>query len=145
MTIRDATAGDTPRLVDMAQHFLLSTPYGQMFTPSRAQLEAFVEAIRTLGVIIVAERLERLEGMIGLAVMPHPIDGTLYAEEIAWWVEPTYRGGSVGPRLLKTAEAWAGRKNARGIRMVAPTGSTVGGFLTHRGYRAVETAYYKGL
>jgi GNAT superfamily N-acetyltransferase len=143
--IREATDDDTPRLIDMAQHFLLMTPYGRMLTPTTEQLAAFVETIRTMGVIIVAERLARVEGMIGLVALPHPMDGTLYAEEIAWWVEPTYRGGSIGPRLLKAAELWARQKNARALKMVAPTGTTVGAFLTHHGYRAVETAYYKGL
>lgn len=143
--IREAHDGDTDRLVDMAQHFLLMTPYGRMLSPSREQLLTFVEMIRTMGGIFVAERLARVVGMIGLVVLPHPIDGTLVAEEIAWWVEPAYRGGSIGPRLMTAAESWARQKNAAALKMVAPTGTTVGDFLTHRGYRAVETAYYKGL
>lgn len=145
MTIREATDDDGQRLVDMAQHFLLMTPYGRLITPSLDQLVGFVEMIRTLGVILVAERLGRIEGMIGLVALPHPIDGSLVAEEIAWWVEPAYRGGTLGPRLLVAAEGWSRQKCARVLKMVAPTGTTVGDFLTHRGYRAVETAYYKGL
>lgn len=145
MLIREATDADVPRLIDMSQRFLLQSTYGTLLAPTRAQLEVFVGLIRQLGTVLVGERLERVEAMLGLYVVPHPIDGQLVCEEAAWWVEPAYRGGSVGPRLLEAGEAWARRKNAVVLKMAMPTDNPVGGFLTRRGYRAAETVYYKGL
>ncbi len=143
--IREATETDTPRLVDMARDFLHYTPYGRLLAPTHAQLVAFVETIRTLGVILVWEGGIEIEGMIGLVCLPHPVDGTLIAEEIAWWVSTDLRGSHIGPSLLTAAEAWSRQKCARAIKMVAPASSRVGRFLTHQGYAPIETAFYKEL
>lgn len=83
--------------------------------------------------------------MLAIVVLPHPITGRLYADELAWWVEPRFRRGRIGPTMLKHAEAWARQKGATVLKMVAPAGTDVGRFYEATGYRAVETAYQKRL
>lgn len=160
MTLREATPADKPRLIEMAVRFLLESRYGELFdeqaTP--ATIATLIDQVLQLGVIIVAEVLEapgpaeiingvpsrwKLVGMLAIVVVPHPLTGRTYADEIAWWVEPAHRGGLVGPKMLRSAEQWATTKGANMCKMVAPAGSTVGAFYERMGYQAVETAFIK--
>jgi GNAT superfamily N-acetyltransferase len=86
-----------------------------------------------------------LVGMIALFCAPHPITGEPYADELCWWVEPAYRRGNLGLKLLRCAERWATTKGATMLKMVAPEGTDIGRFYERVGYRAVETAYQKRL
>lgn len=158
--IRFATLDDKPRLIEMAVRFLLETEYGRMFddraTP--AMIDKLITNVLSLGAIVVAEIEElhgniagsaplesrfKLVGMLAIVALPHPLTGGIYAEEIAWWVEPEHRHGTLGPKMLRSAEDWATRNGAKMCKMVAPAGSQVGAFYEHIGYRAVETAYIK--
>lgn len=146
MTIRAATLDDVPRLHVLTAHFLASTPYGALLrAPSEVRLFELVETILELGVILVAEIDEQIEGMIALAALKHPISGDLYGDELVWWVEPAHRGATIGPLLLDMAEAWARSKGCVLLKMVAPSGSPIGDFYQRMGYQAVETAYQRTL
>lgn len=145
MTIRHATPDDVPRLVDMSRHFLASTAYGRLLIPTTEQLEAFVVLILTHGGALVAEVDGQVEGMIGVVALAHPITQELVAEEVAWWVEPDYRKGTIGPRLLQAAEDWASVKGVTVLKMVAPAKSDVGKYYERHGYTAFETAFVKVL
>lgn len=144
----------------MATRFLLESRYGAMFdnkaTP--VSIGELVVNVMSLGVILVAEvepggprwtqgadPSPAIVGMIAIVVLPHPLSGVNYAEEVAWWVEPEYRDGTLGPRMLRSAEEWATRNRANVVKMVAPAGSDVGRFLEKVGYQAVETAYIKSV
>jgi len=86
-----------------------------------------------------------LVGMLGLVAITHPASGADYADEIVWWVDPEFRGGSIGPRLLAAGETWARRRGLPLVNMVAPEGSDVGRFLARQGYTPIETAWVKRL
>lgn len=145
MTIREATPADRPRLVEMALRFLQETPPYQLFPSTPAALSWIIAVVLEHGVALVAETDVGLVGMIGLVVAPHPLTGETFADEIVWWVEPEWRLGSVGPRLLDAVERWVVTKNVNSIRMVSPKGSAVGEFYERRGYQEVETSYLKRL
>lgn len=149
--IREATAADTFRLVEMTTRFLLTTRYGALFAPDPERIAALVALVLEHGVILVAEEPVPevpetcLVGMIAMTLMPHLLNGQPCAEEQAWWVEPEFRHGLIGPRLLKAAEGWARRNRAKMIKMIAPEGSAVGEFYRLSGYEAVETSWVKVL
>lgn len=84
-----------------------------------------------------------LVGMLAIVMVPHPLSGKTFAEEIAWWVEPEHRKGLIGPKMLRLAEEWATRNGANMVKMVAPAATSVGMFYERSGYKAVETAYIK--
>lgn len=86
-----------------------------------------------------------LVGMLAIVALPHPLAGGKVAEELAWWVEPEWRQGLLGPKMLREAEAWATRNGAVMVKMVAPAGTDVGEFYERIGYQAVETAYIKSI
>lgn len=154
--IRAAQASDTPRLIEMAGRFLASSRYGELMPSTPAMLEALIEVVKEVGTILVVDlgggparygttEPPNLIGMIALAAVPHPMNGELYAEEIAWWIEPEERGGTIGPQLHGAGEAWARDRKLTMIRMLSPAGSDLGVYYRRLGYTEVETAWIKRL
>lgn len=142
--IREATALDEDRIVHLAIRFLETTPYGKLIPYNESTIRTLIGTILQMGAVFVAEdKAGTVVGMIALVVIPSPISGELYAEEIAWFVEPEHRGGTVGPRLMGVAERWAATNGANLFKMVAPSGTDVGDFYARRGYVATETSYVK--
>lgn len=141
--IREATPADRPRLVEMSQHFLDSTPYGKLLRPAPGCIEQIVDLVFEHGQSWVAEVNGAIVGMLGVLVLPHPVTGEDYVDEVAWWVEPEHRRGTVGPRLLTHMERWAVLQGLHMVKMVAPAGTDVGAFYERDGYLALETAYVK--
>jgi len=148
MTIRMAEATDVERLVELALEFLSSTPAYAWMRRSPPAVANLVIALLELdrAAIIVAELDRVIIGGIALLASPHPTSGELWAEEVAWFVDPAHRGRRlVGPRLLVAAEDWALQKGVIMLKMVEPLPGTVGRFYQHQGYRALETAWVKVL
>jgi len=158
LIIREAILEDGPRIRAMTTRFLAESLYGTIFrraaTPDA--IDSMIALVMQLGAIFLAEHGagdprwvqgvdEGVIGMLAMIVVPHQLSSQIIAEEVAWWVEPRARGGSIGPKMLRHAEEWATRNGANMVKMVAPAGSTVGTFYEHSGYQAVETAYIKGL
>lgn len=145
MTIRRATEADTARLVELAAQFLDSTAYGALLPHTLEGLETLVGAVLGAGAIFVALGDGQPVGMIALLACDHPISGDRYGDEIVWYVEPRYRDSTIGPRLLREAEAWARASGLTLLKMVAPAHSDVGPFYARLGYTEVETAWAKNL
>jgi GNAT superfamily N-acetyltransferase len=144
MTIRPATVDDIPRLVEMGVAFLAESIYGKWFQPVPTLVEAVVRQTLEHGAGFVAVSGVNgapLVGMIGILLGPHSFTGALIASEIAWYVEPRWRGSTIGPRLLVAAREWATTNGATMLQLVAPTKSRLGQYLEHIGYEAAETAY----
>lgn len=147
MNIRLATDNDMGDVVSMAINFLNTKPYGDLFVEPRPdRLASVFELCRNLGVVLVAHDDERFAGFIAAVCPAHPFTGQRYADEVAWWVEPEYRSGLTGPKLLRSLEDWARQNGCDLVKMVAPNGAiSVTGYLERVGYAPVETAYTKRL
>lgn len=144
MTIREATDKDTARLVEMATAFLAQAPlYGELLPPDPARVADLVAACLAIGVIVVGESRDgTLVALLGLAIVTHPFSAAHFAEEQAWWVEPEYRRGTLGPRLVNYALEWARLRGLQFLKMGAPANAPeVAAFYEKRGARAIETAY----
>lgn len=86
----------------------------------------------------------KLEGCFGAIVAEDLNDGELRANELFWFVNEDERGH--GLRLFNAYEAEAERRGAKWISMIHLNGLHPVGLsrlYERRGYRAVETAYYK--
>lgn len=101
--IRSATKFDLPRIIDLLRHYRSETPWARLKTCDN---ELYVRKLLThilagQGVIFVAERELEIQGML-IAVKNASIwDPDLYLmQELAYWVEPQYRGSSMAYRLL---------------------------------------------
>lgn len=144
MIIREATAADHARLVEMAAHFIDTTLYRTFITVNLEALGYFCDELLVTGRIAVAEVDGTLVGMLAWEANPHILFGEL-VEEVVWWVEPEHRRGSIGPRLLHYMEDWCRAHHIPVVKMVAPADAKTGQFYSHSGYRPVETAWLKVL
>lgn len=160
--IREATVDDKFRLVEMSTRFILSTNYHQWLEVVPERISKHVDTLLEHGAIFVAERvtfppaaamayLEKMDesqarhelvGMLAVVGPVELIDGRLYVEEVAWWVEPEHRGGTVAKRLMHHMEGWCVQNSVYMVKMVAPNDS-VGLFYERCGYKAVETSWVK--
>lgn len=151
--IRVATPDDTVAVLDLAERFLSLTPFGKLIPVNRDRLETLLAGVFAQGAVYLAEFSEAdyphavtVVGFIAIVLLEHPMSAVPYVEELAWWVEPVYRSGTLGPRLLAQAENWAVANGARMIKMGAPQDAPeVGRFYERLGYAPIETAYAKVL
>jgi GNAT superfamily N-acetyltransferase len=148
MTIRRATAADTPALVRMACQFIASSPYRDLVDANPAhQRQAIAwllgQQSAALALLLVAEGDAGPVGMLAMAIVPSPVSGALVATELAWWLDPAARRGSTGVRLWEQAERWAADHDAVYVHMVAPHGTAVGAMYQRRGYLPLETVWQK--
>jgi len=148
MILRPATGADRDAVVDLALHFHAATPYGQLLTVDEDRVGVLFDLALEGGIVLVAELENGDEGgelvaFLGLVILEHTLSGDRYAEEVAWWVEPLYRNGTLGPRLLRRAEEWALANACAFLKMAAPVGTEVGSFYERQGYQPIETAFMK--
>lgn len=144
--IRKATVADAPRIVEMVGHFINVPHYGQFFRFRPHVIADLVDRCLDIGLILLAEHEGRVVGMYAAFPLIEPIGKQAMLDEMAWWVEPEFRKGTVGPRLLKAAETWAKQKQLHLVKMVAPADQPqVGAYYERLGYTKVETSYVKRL
>jgi GNAT superfamily N-acetyltransferase len=137
----------------MVGHFMASkvgdTTYGEVLKFRPQIVGQLAAMVIDKGVIFVAQDGEQVEaplvGMIAGVPLEELIARTPMFDEMVWWVEPDYRKGSAGPRLLQAVENWSRQKGLRLLKMVAPAGSGVGSYYKRLGYQEVETSFVKRL
>lgn len=143
-TIRAATSGDIPRLVEMGRRFIAETAYRDLVVANPQRITQIIEEVMAApdGIVLVSVSERGIVGMIGVLVYPHPFSGERTGFDLCWWVEPEARGHGV--RLMRAAEAWAREHGATQMQMVAPN-PRVEGLYQRLGYRAIEVAYQRRL
>jgi GNAT superfamily N-acetyltransferase len=155
--VRRAEEADRPLVLEMCRHYRATTTYSRILETLAPGASADnYDLIFTLllaqpldkAAVLVADHGGELVGMIAAMVGPLLIIGRDYAEELVWWVEPRYRNGTVGPRLLKAAEAWARSADLLCLKLGAPVsteGAIVSAFYERSGYLPLETSHVKVL
>lgn len=141
--IRRALLSELPEIVEMGKAFLAASPYVDVIPDSTVHMRALATQLLSTGqdgTIIVIEEGGRLVGMIGLVASPHFLSGERTAGEVFFWIEPGARG--MGRHLMGAGEAWAQLNGCVAVQMIAPD-ARVGVFYERRGYRAIETTYWK--
>lgn len=143
--IRPYAATDYQRLLEMAYAFHRAQPlYSQLGEVVDSKVPELVALTLARGCVFMAEDgTGRVVGFIAGCVLEQLWSGLPILEELVWWVDLEARSGSHGPRLLRSLEDWARQKGVSMVKMVAPSGSSVGAYYAQLGYTAVETAYLK--
>lgn len=104
MIIREANKFDTPDIIEMLLRFRKETPIQEMAKCENTTYVSQVihQILVGRGVIFVAEKDNKLVGTI-IGYIDRSIwdPEFLILNELAFWVEPEYRGTSAGYRLLK--------------------------------------------
>lgn len=145
-TFREATDADRPAIHRMAQAFIRGSIFGRVSRYVPAQLDLLISFVFDKGVCFLAEVAGTPVGMIAIVALPDVMaGGQVNANEIVWWVDEAHRTGSIGPRLLALAESWAVNAGCNVLKMVAPYGSVVGGYLERRGYTPLELHFVRSL
>lgn len=89
------------------------------------------------------------KGVLMGVVYPHFTNhGYLVAQELGWWVEPEYRGTTIGARLLKEFEKEVTRRGAKSIVMFSIKESMqekVDSMYLRCGYKQLEHTFIKAV
>lgn len=137
-----ATHEDFEAIFKMAMNFLNASPYKDLGDE---------DSIATIiGDILNSSPTERIiifsdVGFIVGAVTPFLFGPHKLATEVAWWVEPDYRGNGEGLKLLEAFEYWA--KNVAEVKLISMSSldKTVEKYYKKNGYKLYERAYMKVL
>jgi len=100
--IRQATPFDTEQIIEMLQRYKTATPLTCLSTATDTNARRIIaEILAGRGVIFVSEYDGDLIGMIIGLKSPNLWSNDVYCiNELAYWVDPEYRHGSSGYRLL---------------------------------------------
>lgn len=146
VNIRSITQEDMPLLLYMGRLMHEESP--------RFSVHPFIEerAAQTIQYIInndsgfIAQDNERVVGMIGGALVPHYFSNVVFANDLAVYVTPEYRGGRAALLLVKAFEDWAMRNGAIEIVLGLSTGinpERTGKFYERLGYNLSCHNYLK--
>lgn len=142
--IREATADDIPRIVEMGARFI-DTEYPGAVRFNAQQIGAMATALMNgNGAVFVVETEGRVAGMMAMTTYEHCLSGDLIATEVVWWVEPESRGGRAAFHLFAEGEKWARAKGATKLQMIAPS-DKVGKLYERLGFERIEVHYQRSL
>lgn len=151
MIVRGAQFDDYEAIKRFMIAFANANPFKGLHQPEHNDTYAnrLIDKIRKQGVALVAEQDGEIIGML-LAM----INGDMWLpevktlREIAWWVDPEYRGSSAGGKLLaeynRIGELMV-EKNIISAYTITTLGMSDHLNLQKRGWHAIETNFVKGV
>ena len=105
MIIRAGQLIDLERCLDMAENFYEVAGYKEDIPLCRDSCREFMEFAMSQGLLFVAALEGSVVGFVLGIASPYIMNKNYLAgAELAWWVEPEYRKGSTGIKLLKAIE-----------------------------------------
>jgi GNAT superfamily N-acetyltransferase len=128
MTIRRATAIDVPAMVELAERFHAESELS--YVPFvRTKVERVFTGLLDYpyGLALVATRAGRVIGGMTAVAEPHFFSDALFSTDFGTFIAPEYRGGFVGPSLLRAYVKWA---KALGVACI--NGGVVSGICQER-------------
>jgi GNAT superfamily N-acetyltransferase len=139
---RPATLADVDAIVAMGARFLAQSVYRGHLADNPAQVRALAQQLIDAphGDVLVVDADGTLVGMLALLAYAHHLSGEWVAGEVAFWIDPAYRG--LGLRLLRDAERWARAHGAARLELIAPT-PDVETLYTRLGYAPIERTYQR--
>lgn len=102
--IRQANKFDIPRIIEMLWNYHDSGSITDLDVnrDSSTPLNIVSMIIAGAGIGLVSEKDNQLTGMLLAVCVPYLWDNNKFVmNEVAYWVEPKYRGSTAGYRLLK--------------------------------------------
>lgn len=108
---------------------------------------AILEATQTNPNLFIAFDAE-FKGFIIIQLSTHYFSGELWAADLAFYIKPEYRNGTLSKRLLDSAEKWAKEKGATELTIYHNTGINTDkaqGFFNRVGYNTAGYIFTKDL
>ena len=149
MTIRVASQDDHFRCVEMGIRFAENSPYADLQV-DEAKVHEMVQTF-LIGpknkkiILLLLNELDYPVGMLLGTIEEFLFNKKKIAAEVAWWVDPEYRGKN-SLQLLEAYEYWASMCGADVIQMSLlhdETKDKLDGIYKRRGYEPKETGYIK--
>ncbi len=148
--IRDATAGDVPRIAALGALFHVEAGWDDIASYNVKHCEASLSTMIERGefVFIVAECEGEIIGIAAGALMPLYFNAAhIHGQEMFFWVDPAHRG-RVGTAMLEALEGAGASAGAQSWAMVALSKvkpELTGRLYARRGYRPSEHYHIKRL
>lgn len=141
--LRIATVEDTDLVYSMAEKFIETTRYKDVYTKQKLWdvVDNMIDAKGEGKVILLYED----KGFIAGFITPFHFGDIVQATEVAWWVEPEYRKEGVGDKLLEAFEYWAKNKMGCAVVTMAGLDDKLNKFYEKKGYLLSEFIYSKEL
>lgn len=102
--IRRAGVKDSTRIMELLENFANAAPVSFYHQPkyNASHVMRQLGEIHNSGVILVGEVEGQIQGMIIAKICADPwLPQIKIMREMAWWVEPSHRMGTLGYKLLK--------------------------------------------
>lgn len=100
--IRKANKFDLPELIEIMRQYAAESPMSALANPSAHDADHVERLLLSLIAgrgFVLLDALDR--GMLAAVVMPNIwCPSVIEVREMAWWVHPGHRGGTVGGRLF---------------------------------------------
>ena len=146
--IRLATRYDIPKITEMMREYANEAPVESLKNPINQNPEYFAQLIYELiaakGFVLVDEDLN---GMLIAAITPNVwCPKVLELKELAWWVKPEYRKGTLGGKLwLEFNKKGNEFLDSGRINIVCSTVMVSSPAIDYekRGFKKLETTYFK--
>lgn len=145
LTLRLVQYQELSEVITVVQKF-----FDEGFLIGKLKPEVFTQTWTTIitsgmGAIIAAYRGSNMIGTLGFMIMNDPNDGELVSQEMFWFVDPQYRKGE-GLKLLNRYEEIAKQIGVKRIglaHMLSDNNTTLSKLYIRKGYRPMETHYFK--
>ncbi len=119
ITITPASESDTPVLLRMSEQFYPMTEYN-LFAPfDTVTITNLINSLRDDHVLLVIKVDEQVVGFAGAYVLPWLFNSSVKTgHEVIFWVDPEYRGGQLGLKLMVALEVAVKDAGAVTLQMV---------------------------
>lgn len=144
--IREATALDASRIVEMGRKFFMSGPYRGQMEDKPENFLRFTNALvqsPSAKVLLAEDVTGFVVGILAILLSPHYLSGELVAVELIWYVEPEHRG-QISLELFWAAEKLAKELGATRMQFTAPD-ERVGAIYKRLHYTRLEVGYQRSL
>jgi len=143
--VREADRADTMGVLTLIQEFSDAAAADHLWVDQEKAVD-LVESLLEAedAVIFVADDDGESVGFIVGFLGEILFNKVKYSTELAWFVRPEHRGGTVALRLLKAYEEWG---KSKGVHIINMADMSIlqdhGGLYEKLGYSKVETCYVK--
>jgi GNAT superfamily N-acetyltransferase len=119
--IRPAVIGDMPRLLELARVMHEEAPAYRGWAFDEPKVERLLRSLMQTGCVLVAENEVIVGGVVGMCT-EHWFSTDKVASELALFVEPSHRHGTIAIRLVRGFLEWARLQGAKRVGMGVTTG-----------------------
>ncbi len=116
--IRQADKFDTDRIIEMLRSYRSATPWDRLaLCDNETHVKRLLAHVFAgMGAIFLAERENQIVGMLIAVKNANVWDPDLVVmNELCYWVDPEWRGGTSGYRLLAAYKEYGDRLKAEGL------------------------------